>query len=137
MLFFYLAAHCITDTNSGDIVPADHFKVRVGLQSLDEENIAGKTFPVLEIFRHPQYDTKMFINDVAILKVAGSMLSIDGAEMVCIDYTNKLYDYLYITGFGGTSISKKTTDGAETVESTEKGNEYECPTQQLQSQNSN
>ena len=95
----------------------------MGLQSLDEEDIADKTFEVLEVFRHPKYDTKIFINDVAILRVAGSMIDVDGADMVCVDYTDTLYDYLYISGFGGTSVSEKTASGAETVKAAEKGNE--------------
>ena len=96
----------------------------MGLQSLDDEDILDKSFQVLEIFRHPKYDTKIFVNDVAILRVDGSMIDKEGAEMVCIDYTNKLYNYLYISGFGGTTVSEKTAGGAETVKAAKKGNEY-------------
>ena len=103
------AAHCVNTKTARDI------KVRVGLHTLDDPDIEGKTYFVEQIIQH-DYTTPTKPGDIAILKLTKPIQFISGqVEPACYNTLERQYESeLKASGWGTTTISKKIQGKLET-----------------------
>lgn len=105
------AAHCVTD-DSGNVLPASAFTVRLAEHDLDSNNdgVQPVDFPILSVKRHEDFDRRTFKNDIAVLKMNGSAVFRKHIQPICLPYgaisrTKLAPNMAFVAGWGTTAFN--------------------------------
>lgn len=77
---------------------------------------------VSEVILHPNYDTTVYHNDIAIIKLVKPIEFEYGIEAACINYNDQKYDYLIGSGYGTTSPKFKDLKTGKQIGKQKSGN---------------
>lgn len=129
------AAHCLKV--NGTAQPASSIKVRPGLDSVNQAGSwnAENIHVAAERFLHPDYNSKTFVNDIALIRLQDPIqYTGDTVQRACVDYSDQVYNYYIASGYG--SVTKRymvngvvndDTDGNELKYAFFKETRDDCP----------
>jgi secreted trypsin-like serine protease len=95
------AAHCISTTNASDII------LTAGMynQSSTTETNTRQVRTVQQIFIHPQYDSLIIANDIAVLRVTTSFIFTKYVQPACLPGGEpQPNDQVHIIGWGAETL---------------------------------
>jgi secreted trypsin-like serine protease len=80
------AAHCVTDSKTGALVPARPLRVTIGRTVLNSPQ--GQMLRVASIFRHPRYNGNTTTYDAAVLKLSSPASGIAPVKLATVTQDN-------------------------------------------------
>uniref|UniRef100_A0A240PK25 Peptidase S1 domain-containing protein n=1 Tax=Anopheles christyi TaxID=43041 RepID=A0A240PK25_9DIPT len=98
------AAHCVTPKPSPDIIT-----LKGG--STNRTDDAGEIFVVIEIIRHPTFNSNTYHNDVALIRIEGTFDGLDNIAPIAL-HTQPIYAsnlnpiYCSVSGWGLTNMNR-------------------------------
>ncbi|GAB0100485.1 uncharacterized protein DMENIID0001_165330 [Sergentomyia squamirostris] len=81
------AAHCVTEGTS--TMTAERIIVQVGKYHLNVADDSAKEFRVLSVQAHPEYDTSLLRNDIALLRLSREIRFTNHIQPICL-YNNSV-----------------------------------------------
>ncbi len=102
------AAHC-TEDDFGNLIPASQMNVTVGTNI--PSTGGGKNYSVIQVIRNESYNSQTLENDIALLKLAGSISYTNATPIDLISITDAEAGYTdpgvfsWVTGYGLTRVS--------------------------------
>lgn len=101
---FLVAAHCLSIPSLGAVK-----FVKIGMISRSETN-EGPIYNVSEIFKHPDYNTKTYNNDIGLLRLSSNVPLSEFAIPVCLPTKLHENDSAIASGFGRTGRLTLSSD---------------------------
>jgi len=109
--FIITAAHCVLNNNKK--AKADQIEISVGVDKKNEIDRETQTYQASELYVHPDYDSKTFVNDIAIVKLKEQVNFKNNVQSACFNFLDKQYPYLFASGYGATSPKYVDSNGQQ------------------------
>ena len=96
-----LLSSSVIDDKANMIFSASAVTAYVGISSTGDQNKESRSYPVSQIFVHPDYRTGPAGSghaDVALLQLTKSVDYVDGIQNACIDYSESIENYYIVAG---------------------------------------